>query len=132
VGGIKAINPETGKIEWEYKLVAGNISAGVLATGGGVLFAGSREGNLLALDSRSGKVLWKFQAGSDINSSPMSYAIDGQQYMALQPVRCYTPLRCLRSSGAKPLQQGASPKKQASEAASKPKLLGVEVGAKGQ
>ncbi len=82
-GGIKAINPETGNIEWEYKLVAGNLSAGVLGTAGGVLFAGSREGNLLALDSRTGKLLWKFQAGSDINSSPISYSVDGQQYIAL-------------------------------------------------
>ena len=132
-GGIKAINPETGKIEWEYKLVAGNLSAGVLATGGGVLFAGSREGNLLALDSRSGKLLWKFQVGSDINSSPMSYAIDGQQYIGLAAGKVlYTFALPEESPEAKPAISRRTPRKLPSEAGSKPKLLGVEVGAKSQ
>ncbi len=132
-GGIKAINPETGKIEWEYKLVAGNLSAGVLATGGGVLFASSREGNLLALDSRSGKLLWKFQAGSDINSSPMSYAIDGQQYIGLAAGKVlYTFALPEESPAAKPAISKRAPKKLPSEPGSKPKLLGVEVGAKSQ
>jgi alcohol dehydrogenase (cytochrome c) len=132
-GGIKAINPETGKIEWEYKLVAGNLSAGVLATGGGVLFAGSREGNLLALDSRSGKLLWKFQAGSDINSSPMSYAIDGQQYIGLAAGKVlYTFALPEENHEAKPAISRRAPRKVPSEAGSKPKLLGVEVGAKSQ
>ncbi|HYM10534.1 MAG TPA: PQQ-dependent dehydrogenase, methanol/ethanol family, partial [Bryobacterales bacterium] len=43
-GGVKAINPETGNIEWEYKFHLGTLSAGVLSTGGGVVFAASREG----------------------------------------------------------------------------------------
>jgi PQQ-dependent dehydrogenase (methanol/ethanol family) len=132
-GGIKAINPETGKIEWEYRLVVGNISAGVLATGGGVLFAGSREGNLLALDSRTGKLLWKFQTGADINSSPMSYAIDDQQYIGLAAGKVfYTFALPEESPEAKPAISRRTPKKLPSEPASKPKLLGVEVGAKSQ
>ncbi len=129
-GGIKAINPETGKIEWEYKLVAGNLSAGVLATGGGVLFASSREGNLLALESRTGRLLWKFQAGSDINSSPMSYAIDGQQYIGLAAGKVlYTFALPEETSEAKPAISRRAPKKLSSDSSSKPKLLGVEVGA---
>ncbi len=82
-GGIKAINPETGNIEWEQKFHLGSLSAGVLGTAGGVVFAASREGNLMAFDSKSGKVLWRFQTGAQIDSSPMSYAVDGKQYVAL-------------------------------------------------
>jgi alcohol dehydrogenase (cytochrome c) len=86
-GGVKAINLETGKIEWEYKLILGTISAGLLATGGGVLFAASQEGNLTAFDSHTGKNLWRFQVGAPINSSPVSYGIDGRQYIALSAGR---------------------------------------------
>ena len=82
-GGIKAINPETGNIEWEYKFHLGSLSAGVLATGGGVVFAASREGNVMAFETRTGKLLWHFQTGAQIDSSPMSYAVDGKQYVAL-------------------------------------------------
>ena len=82
-GGVKAINPETGNIDWEYKFYIGSLSAGVLATDGGVLFAASRDGNLAGLDKRTGKLLWHFQTGAAIDSSPMSYAVDGTQFVAL-------------------------------------------------
>jgi outer membrane protein assembly factor BamB len=48
-----------------------------------VLFAASGEGNLLALDGRSGKPLWHFKTGGPITASPISYAVDGQQYVAV-------------------------------------------------
>jgi outer membrane protein assembly factor BamB len=103
----------------------------VLATGGGVLFASSREGNLLALDSRTGKLLWKFQAGSDINASPMSYAIDGQQFIGLAAGKVlYTFALPEESLVTKPAVTRNVPKKPTTEASSKPRLLGVEVGAK--
>ena len=82
-GGVKAINAETGNIDWEYKFYIGSLSAGVLATDGGVLFAASRDGNLAGLDKRTGKLLWHFQTGAPIDSSPMSYAVDGTQFVAL-------------------------------------------------
>jgi len=82
-GGVKAINPETGNIDWEYKFYIGSLSAGVLATDGGVLFAASRDGNLVGLDKRSGKLLWQFQTGAPIDSSPISYAVEGTQFVAL-------------------------------------------------
>ncbi len=81
--GILAMDPETGKIQWKFELTQDSLSAGVLATAGGVLFAGSREGNLIALDAKTGKALWSFQAGADITSSPMSYAVDGKQFVAV-------------------------------------------------
>jgi outer membrane protein assembly factor BamB len=48
-----------------------------------VLFAASRDGNLVALDKRTGKLLWQFQTGATIDASPMSYAVDGTQFVAL-------------------------------------------------
>jgi alcohol dehydrogenase (cytochrome c) len=82
-GVITAIEPLTGEIRWKYTVLLGSASAGVLSTGGGVLFAASREGFLLALDSRSGKLLWKYQTGAEIRSSPISYAVGGKQYVAV-------------------------------------------------
>jgi mono/diheme cytochrome c family protein len=52
-----------------------------IASAGGV--AASREGNFIALDARTGKPLWHFQTGNEIPSSPMSYAVDGKQYVAV-------------------------------------------------
>jgi len=81
--GIKAIDPESGAAKWEFRFIYGSLSAGVLATRGGVVLAGCRDGNLVALESRSGKLLWSFQMGAAIGSSAISYAVDGRQYVAL-------------------------------------------------
>ena len=81
--GIKAIDPETGKIVWDFKLFQGSLSNGVLATAGGVLFASARDGNIIALDARTGKDLWHYQTGGNHAAAPISYAIDGRQYVAL-------------------------------------------------
>lgn len=81
--GIRAIDTETGAIKWDYPIAQGSLSSGVLATAGKVLFAATPEGNLIALDSATGKFLWKFQAGGPIASSPMSYSVDGKQYVAV-------------------------------------------------
>jgi alcohol dehydrogenase (cytochrome c) len=82
-GVITALDPFSGEVRWKYTLDAGSASAGVLGTAGGVLFSGSREGYLLALDSRTGKLLWKYQTGSEIRASPISYSLDGRQYVAI-------------------------------------------------
>jgi outer membrane protein assembly factor BamB len=81
--GIKALDPETGKTMWDFKLFQSSLSNGVMATGGGVLFAGSREGNLIALDGKTGKSLWRYQTGGNMTASPMSFAVDGRQYIAV-------------------------------------------------
>jgi len=81
--GIKAIDPETGKTVWDFKIFRGSLTNGVLATAGGVLFASLRDGNLVALDSRSGRHLWHFQTGGNNAASPMSYAVGGRQFVAL-------------------------------------------------
>ena len=81
--GIKALDVETGKTVWDFKLFQGSLSNGVLATAGGVLFASSRDGNIIALDAKTGKYLWHYQTGGTHAASPMSYAVDGRQYIAL-------------------------------------------------
>jgi alcohol dehydrogenase (cytochrome c) len=81
--GIRALDPETGKAMWSYKLYQGSITNGVLATGGNVLFVSSRDGNIIGLDAKSGQYLWHYQTGGNHQASPISYAIDGKQYVAL-------------------------------------------------
>jgi alcohol dehydrogenase (cytochrome c) len=68
---------------WDFKLFQGSLSNGVMATAGGVLFGASREGYLIALDAKSGKYLWRYQTGSNMAASPMSFAVDGKQYIAV-------------------------------------------------
>ena len=81
--GVKAIDPENGKTVWSFPLTQGSLTAGVLATVGGVVFAASREGYLYALDARSGGLLWRFQTGAAIAASPMSYSVAGRQFVAV-------------------------------------------------
>ena len=83
LGAIEAIDPETGEIMWKFPLAQMSFRAGVLATGGNVVFAGTAEGNMIALDATSGDLLWRFQTGAPIFASPMSYEAGGQQFVAL-------------------------------------------------
>jgi len=81
--GIKALDPETGKTMWDFKIAQPSLTNGVLATAGNVVFAGVRDGSFVALDAKSGQPLWHFQTGANIAASPMSYAIDGQQFIVI-------------------------------------------------
>jgi alcohol dehydrogenase (cytochrome c) len=81
--GIAAFDPETMKVVWKFPVKEASLTAGVLATGGGVVFASTHEGNLIALDAKSGKALWHFGAGADVAGSPMSYSVNGKQYVAV-------------------------------------------------
>jgi len=81
-GALRAIDPANGKVKWEWKHPSPTWS-GVLSTAGGLVFTGDAEGNFIALDAASGKPLWHFQAGASVYSSPMAYAIDGKEYVAV-------------------------------------------------
>jgi alcohol dehydrogenase (cytochrome c) len=78
-----AFDPETGKAVWKFELTQNSLAHGVLATAGGLVFAASPEGNFFAVDAKTGKALWRFGAGASIPSSPMSYSVDGKQYVAV-------------------------------------------------
>lgn len=82
-GAIRAIDPQTGDVKWSFDIQYGSWAAGVLSTGGGVLFASSKDGNLIALDARTGKYLWHYQTGAEIRSSPIAYMVDGREYVAV-------------------------------------------------
>ena len=83
IPGIKAIDTATGAVKWDYKLSQGSLGAGVLATSTGLLFSSTAEGNLIALESKTGKFLWRMQTGAAIGSSPISYSVDGKQFIAV-------------------------------------------------
>jgi alcohol dehydrogenase (cytochrome c) len=57
--------------------------AGLLATAGGLVFGGTNEGNVFALDARTGRPLWQFQTGGAVTANPIAYAVDGQQHVAI-------------------------------------------------
>jgi len=81
-GAVSAFDPKMGERKWEFKM--SDITwAGVLTTDSDVLFSGGREGYFFALDDRTGKLLWKVSLGGQINSAPMTYALNGKQYVAV-------------------------------------------------
>jgi len=81
-GRIVALDPKTGTAAWNFEMVSGPTS-GLLATAGGLVFGGDAEGYVIAFDARTGKVLWKFQAGGTIIAPPITYSLDGRQYVAV-------------------------------------------------
>jgi alcohol dehydrogenase (cytochrome c) len=81
-GLIRALDVDTGKLKWEFRLQSPPW-AGVLSTAGGLVFGGSNEGNFYALDALTGKPLWDFQTGAGIEANPVSFLIDGKQHVAI-------------------------------------------------
>ena len=79
---IRAIDPRTGDLRWEF-LLQPRATAGVLATAGDLVFSGGVDGYFYALDAVSGQELWHIQLGSRVHSAPMSFAVDGQQYITV-------------------------------------------------
>ncbi|MGA2415683.1 MAG: acido-empty-quinoprotein group A [Candidatus Sulfotelmatobacter sp.] len=80
---IEAIDYQTGKIRWTHDFgpQAASTSAGVLTTDSGLTFTGDPRGNFLALDSTDGKTLWHAGSGGNIATSPITYQLDGRQYV---------------------------------------------------
>ena len=78
-----AINPITGKTAWKMPLDEFAVSAGTLATDGGLLFTGKLTGEFIALDQDSGKQLWQFKTGSSVNAPPITYTHKGVQYVTV-------------------------------------------------
>jgi len=81
-GAFKAIDVATGEIKWDV-VTRSPMVAGVLATGGGLVFTGDAEGYLTAYDAETGDDLWSYQCGSGHRASPITYTLDGKQYIAV-------------------------------------------------
>ena len=82
IGSLKAIDPATGKIVWEYKNKA-PLWGGVLNTGGGLTFTGTPEGFLKAFDAKTGEEVWKFQVGTGVVATPITWEQDGEQWVGV-------------------------------------------------
>ena len=81
-GKVMAIRAATGNIAWEVKTRT-PMGGGMLATAGGLVFAGDPEGNFTAYDADHGDLLWSYQTGSGIRAAPIAYQLDGKQYIAI-------------------------------------------------
>ncbi len=82
IGVLRAIDPKSGKEVWRYKNYA-PLWGGVLATKGNLVFTGNPEGYLMAFDAKSGKKLYEFQTGSGVIGSPITWEMDGEQYVSV-------------------------------------------------
>ena len=81
VGTVQAISVETGETTWRYDQRAATMS--LVATGGGLVFGGDVNGRFRAFDHETGDVLWEINLGSAVSGFPITYAVDGQQFVAV-------------------------------------------------
>jgi alcohol dehydrogenase (cytochrome c) len=83
VGYFIAFDPVTGQRKWEVPLNDMASSAGMLVTGGGLVFTGKPTGEFLALDEDTGKTLWQFKTSSSVNATAITYTHKGRQYVTI-------------------------------------------------
>lgn len=81
-GAVRALDPETGQKEWEFRMT-GITESGLLSTDGDVLFSGSKEGHFFALDPFNGNMLWRVNLGGRIANKPITYMAGGKQYVSI-------------------------------------------------
>ena len=81
VGSVQAISAETGQVVWNHQQRAATMA--LAATGGGLVFGGDVNGRFRAFDDRTGEILWEINLGSPVSGFPITYAVDGRQYVAV-------------------------------------------------
>jgi alcohol dehydrogenase (cytochrome c) len=81
-GAVRALDVLTGERKWEHRLLS-PLWAGVMATAGGLVFGSTNEGNVYALDARTGSAVWDFQTGGRCGANPISYRVEGRQHVAV-------------------------------------------------
>lgn len=82
VSAVRALDPTTGNRKWEYRVQAKSTS-GLVSTAGNLVFGGTVKGNFFALDSRNGTELWRLDLGGRVHAAPMTYMVDGKQYVTI-------------------------------------------------
>ncbi len=81
---LRALDPQTGRIVWEYEQTGpGQSWAGLLTTASGLVIFGDDNGAMTALDASSGKPLWHFNLSQHLHASPMTYSLDGRQFIGM-------------------------------------------------
>ena len=81
---LKAIDIQTGKTAWEIPDIGGGIlGSGLMATAGGLIFYGDGNGAFIAASAKDGKLLWHFNTGQSFKGGPMTYTVDGKQYIGM-------------------------------------------------
>ena len=83
---LRALDIESGKVVWEKPQIGpagGKRCAGVLGTAGGLLFYGDPSGDFVALDEQDGKTLWHFPTNGENKASPMTFMVEGKQFIAV-------------------------------------------------
>ena len=84
IGEFVAFDPVTGERAWEYRHESGApMTAAALATGGGLVFGGTADRRLFALDAATGDLLWETRLNGDISGAPVTFEVDGRQYLAV-------------------------------------------------
>ena len=85
IGELQAWNLDTGQKVWSHPFANSPLWGPVLTTAGGVLFmGGTNDRYFRAFDATNGKILWEFRTGSGVNGVPVSFQVDGKQYIAVQ------------------------------------------------
>ena len=79
---VRAIDPRTGNRRWEYRVQPQSWS-GLLTTAGDLVFGGSIDGYFYALDAVNGRELWHISVGAEVRAAPITYSVDGQQYVTI-------------------------------------------------
>ncbi len=81
-GAIRAIDPLTGEKKWDFKMVD-YTESGLLTTASDLIFGGGRDGTFVSLDARTGELLWHTNLGGTEASGPVTYEVNGRQYVAI-------------------------------------------------
>lgn len=77
---VRALDANSGDLKWQFKMV-GDSWTGTLATAGNLVFCADAEGNFFALDATTGKPVWHVQLGNSVRANPITYEVDGKQYV---------------------------------------------------
>lgn len=81
-GTVSAIDPATGKLVWQDRM-SKPLTGGITTTAGGLVFMGEADGHFTARDTRTGKLLWRFQTGAGVNAPPAVYETGGKEYVVV-------------------------------------------------
>lgn len=89
-GTLSAVDPATGRLRWQLETEGNLAYGGVLATAGGLVFFAQRDGHLVAVDAETGHILWRHRVDDRVLGSPMAFAVDGEQRIAIASIRGIT------------------------------------------